>query len=32
MKIFLDGKMFDFSNFPKDSKFFDGTNKKFLEK
>ena len=24
--------LFDFSNFPKDSKFFDGTNKKFLEK
>ena len=24
--------MFDFSNFPKDSNFFDGTNKKFLEK
>ena len=24
--------LFDFSNFPKDSKFFDGTNKTFLEK
>ena len=32
MKIFLNGILFDFSNYSKDSKFFDNANKKVIGK
>ena len=32
MKIFKHKHLFDFSNYPKDSKFFDETNKKVIGK
>ena len=31
-KIYLDKHLFDFSNYPKDSKFYDGTNTKVIGK
>ena len=32
MKIFIEINMFDFSDYPQDSKFFDSINKKVIEK